>query len=417
MAITLQQIFQTSFDAYASSHRMALKQHQAAQAILNCRTPAQGGHVQRCPDGHEAHIQYHSCRHRSCPQCNTLPKEQWLLKQRERLLPIDHYHLIFTLPHELLSFWRYNQHWMTHTMFRVISDTLLTLSKDSKHLGALPGFILSLHSWGRNLSLHPHIHCLFTGGGLQQDGGWCGVKNSFLFPSRVVRQLYRGKFMAAFGQGLRSGELIVPPHLSEKALTACIKQVYRKDWHVRVQPPYQHGQGVVMYLSRYVKGGPLASQRIVSADDKQVTFRFKDHRDGKNKTLTLNTPHFIERLLDHVAEPRQHVIRHFGLYGHQAKEKRQQCRAHLGLAPESDASSLSWDQFLQQFPNKDNGRCSTCGKPLVRAMGISKNSLYKVQGRGNVQPSVQPNIKTWQSAKQKPPNDLNYFFDSLMSVN
>ena len=218
MKATVQQIFQQHFAHYQSSHPLAYKHYQAANALMHCRTAAMGGHVQRCPDGHEQRIQYHSCKHRSCPLCNALPKAQWVEKQKARLLRCDHYHVVFTLPHELLDLWRYNTRWFTHTFFTVVRDTLMTLLKDERHLGALPGILMSMHTWGRTLNLHPHIHCLVTGGGLTTAGDWKPVKHDYLLPVRVVKALYQGKLLARLWEGLNTQALTLPPQLSEADL-------------------------------------------------------------------------------------------------------------------------------------------------------------------------------------------------------
>lgn len=417
MESTLQGIFKTSFDAYASNHKLPLKYHQAARAIMTCRTPEQGGHVQQCPDGHESHIQYHSCRHRSCPKCNALPKAQWAQKQYQRLFAVDHYHVIFTVPHELLPLWRYNTRWFSHTLFQGVSDTLMTLAHDARHLGATPGMILSLHTWGRNLSLHPHIHCLISGGGLDGEGKWRSVRHAYLFPARVIRALYQGKLLTALWQALRAGELQLPPDTPAASLGKTLKALGRKKWNVRIQPPYSHGRGVMSYLARYVKGGPISDQRIIAADEQHVSFHYQDHHDGQHKRLRLSTPHFIERLLDHIAEPRQHVIRHYGLYGHKARDRRNLCRAQLGQPPEENAETMAWGEFLHQSDAKHKGECRQCGKRLVRGMTMVKNSIFKVRGDGYVQQPVRADIETCSQHEKKPPDRPVYFFDGSMPLN
>lgn len=417
MGATLQSIFKTSFDAYASEHRLPLKYHQAARAIMSCRTPEQGGHVQQCPEGHEAHIQYHSCRHRSCPKCNALPKAQWAQQQFKRLLAVDHYHVIFTLPHELLPLCRYNQRWFAKRLFDTVSDTLMSLARDDRQLGALPGMILSLHTWGRNLSLHPHIHCLITGGGLDSTGQWRNTQHHYLFPARVIRALYKGKLLAALWDALRAGELQLPPDTSAPDHQKVFKAVARKKWNVRIQPPYRHGKGVMSYLARYVKGGPINDHRIIAADQRQVCFRYRDHRDGKDKTQPLPVAHFIGRILDHVAEPRQHVIRHYGLYGHKARDKRNLCRAQLGQCSEAKPEEIGWEEFLKQAHAKHQGECRHCGKRLIRGVAINKNSRFKVRGSGYVQQAVRADIETWQSDGKKPPDKPIYFFSGAMPLN
>lgn len=417
MSATLQSIFNTSFDAYANEHRLALKHYQAARAIMTCRTPAQGGHEQCCPEGHESHIQYHSCRHRSCPKCNALPKAQWAQRQFERLLAVDHYHVIFTLPHELLALWRYNQRWFADTLFHTVSDTLLVLLRDERHLGALPGMVLSLHTWGRTLSLHPHIHCLVTGGGLDGAGQWREVRHRYLMPARVVRALYRGKLLAALWQALQSGELQRPPSQNEAELRRCLKALARKKWNVCIQPPYSHGHGVMGYLARYVKGGPLSDHRVATADERQVTFRYCDHRDGQHKIQKLSSRAFMARILEHVAEPGQHVIRHYGLYGHKARDKRSRCRAQLGQGVESRTTEITWDAFLQQTGAAAKGECHTCGRPLIRGRVFDKNSVFKGPEGRSCPTSRSSDIETWLLEGEKPPDRPLYFFGDSMSLN
>jgi len=170
MDTTLQAIFCRSFDSYAAGKRLPLQSHKAAHAIMQCRTAALGGHVQRCPEDHVSRNEYNSCKHRSCPRCAALPKARWAEAQQARLLGCDHYHVVFTLPHELLALWTSNRAWFIDALFQTCRDTLMTLLQDARYLGAIPGIVMSLHTWGRTLSLHPHIHCLVTGGGLSRAG-------------------------------------------------------------------------------------------------------------------------------------------------------------------------------------------------------------------------------------------------------
>lgn len=413
---SLQSIFIDHFAEYSKGKKLPLKAYRAAQAIMSCRTPAQGGHMQCCPEQHEQHIQYHSCRHRSCPRCNALPKARWAEQQCQRLLPVDHYHIIFTLPHELLPLWRYNSRWFTHIYFTIVRDTLFTLSKDMKHLGALPGLVLSLHTWGRNLSLHPHIHGLITGGGLDGQGQWRATRNSYLFPSRVVRKLYKGKLLATLGDALEKGALRLPPCTDGVQL---LKRAARKAWHVRIQPPYRHGHGVMRYFARYVKGGPVSDHQITGYGKEGVIYQYTDHRDGCRKPLRLKPFHFMSRVLDHITEPRQHVIRHYGLYGHQKRGLRNQCRDVLGCPEEQRVGDMNWSEFLEKTGNSDKGCCTLCGKRLVRGMAIGKKSLIRVKssGSGNVQPAVRANIETWVSERTVPPIEPIYFFTESMSLN
>lgn len=403
MDVTLQKIFQTHFSDYAKGHSLPLKHHKAAKAIMRCRTPEQGGHVQCCPEGHESHIQYHSCRHRSCPLCNALPKAQWAQAQYQRLLSVDHYHVIFTLPHELLPLWRYNTRWFTQQFFSVVSDTLMRLCRDERHLGAAPGMVLSLHTWGRTLILHPHIHCLVTGGGLTTAGQWRDVKNSFFLPARLVRSLYRKLWLSLLWPALSAGELTLPGDSTLEAQRALLKQAGKKKWNVRIQPPYAHGRGVMNYLARYVKGGAISNTRLKGMGRETVSLVYKDHHDGKQKPLSLKVAQFMTRVLAHVNEPRQHVIRHYGLYSHHAKVKRNRCRAQLGQSPEADSTPLTWQSFIEEQDGCKKGQCSQCGKALIRTGVLGKNSIYKHGGSGSVQQFVQADLSTWFYPTLAPP--------------
>ena len=168
--VTLQTIFQDAFPAYEQTHPLPAYVRKAARAIMPCRTAALGGHIQACPDGHVSRIWYNSCRHRSCPQCAYLQTERWLALQQARLLACDHFHVIFTVPHDLNPLWLANVPVMTTLLFQAVRDTLSTLLADPKYLGAQPGIMAALHTWSQTLVLHPHLHCLVTGGGLTSTG-------------------------------------------------------------------------------------------------------------------------------------------------------------------------------------------------------------------------------------------------------
>src|SRR5262245_27192498 len=208
--VTLQTIFQDAYPAYEQTHPLPSHVRRAARALMQCRTATLGGHVQACPDGHVARIWYNSCRHRSCPQCVYLQTERWLTLQRAQLLACDHYHVIFTLPHDLNRLWLANVPLMTTLLFQAVRDTLGTLLADLKYLGAQPGMLVALHTWSQTLVLHPHVHCLVTGGGLTPDGQWQAVRNDFLLPVRVVMAVFRGTLLAAIRQALTREDLALP---------------------------------------------------------------------------------------------------------------------------------------------------------------------------------------------------------------
>jgi Transposase zinc-binding domain/Putative transposase len=202
--LTLQTILQRGYEAYARTHALPDYVRRAVWALLACRTAVLGGHVQACPEGHLERIWYNSCRHRMCPPCAWIQIARWLVRQTARLLACEHYHVIFTMPHELHELWLANVAVMTQLLFASVHATLFELLGDAKYLEARPGVIATLHTWSQTLILHPHLHCLVTGGGLNDAGHRVSVRSGFLLPMRVVMAVFRGKLRAAIRQGVQT---------------------------------------------------------------------------------------------------------------------------------------------------------------------------------------------------------------------
>lgn len=365
MKPTLQTIFRENFEAYSETHRLPQHQRRAAQAIMECRSITLGGHVKKCPNGHVEGVWYNSCGHRSCPQCSHLPKERWLEKQKSRLLGCDHFHVIFTIAHELDDLWRMNARAMTEILFRSARDTLFELLADERYLGARVGVIMALHTWGRTLSFHPHVHCLVTGGGLTSSGEWRAVSNGYLLPVRVVRLVFRGKFLAGVGQAIAQERLTLPAGTSEQKLKNLLNQLGRKKWNVCIRERYSHGTGVVTYLARYVRGGPLSNGKLQRVDQAGVTFRYRDHHDGKVKPMKLTAQEFIGRALRHVPDKGTVVLRHYGLYGRCGKTLRDRCREQLGQREEQTSKVLTVEQYLENTGYTEKLRCPVCGERMI----------------------------------------------------
>ena len=372
--VTLQTIFQDAYPTYEQTHPLPAHVRKAARAIMPCRTAALGGHVQACPDGHISRIWYNSCRHRSCPQCAFIHVERWLASQRARLLACDHYHVIFTIPHDLNPLWRENVPVMTALLFTAVRDTLLTLLGDPKYLGAQPGIIAALHTWGQTLVLHPHIHCLVTGGGVTADGQWQAVRHGFLVPVRVAMAVFRGKCLAALRTAWERGALHLPATLRPQPflnLRNRLGHPKKTRWNVHIQERYRHGTGVATYLARYMRGGPIKNPRLVACDGATVTFRYIDNHTpssagaGRPQQMTLPIGDFLQRVLQHVPPPGMQVVRSWGLYhpGHAAALT--VCRAQLGQPPAALPARLDWQTVCAQRGDAHPERCPTCGQRLV----------------------------------------------------
>jgi hypothetical protein len=372
--ITLQDIFQRGYPDYEQTHPLPAHVRKAARAIMQCRTAALGGHIQACPDGHISRIWYNSCRHRSCPQCAFIQVERWLATQRARLLACDHYHMIFTIPHDLNPLWREQVALMTTLLFQAVRDTLTTLLADPKYLGAQPGIIAALHTWGQTLVLHPHIHCLVTGGGLTADGQWQAVRHGFLLPVRVTMAVFRGKLLAALRTAWERGDLTLPQTLRPQQFLNLLNRLghpKKTRWNVHIQERYPHGTGVATYLARYMRGGPIKNPRLVACDGETVTLRYIDNHTpsgegaGRPQQMTLPSGDFLQRVLQHVPPPGTQVVRSWGLYHPRHADALAVCRAQLGQPLVTVPARLDWQTVCAQRGDAHPERCPTCGQLLV----------------------------------------------------
>ena len=360
--VTLQTIFQDAFPAYEQTHPLPTHVRRAARAIMQCRTAILGGHVQACPDGHTARVWYNSCRLRACPQCAYLQTERWLAFQQARLLACDHYHVIFTLPHELNLLWLANVSVMTTLLFQAVRDTLGTLLADPKYLGAQPGIIAALHTWSQTLVLHPHLHCLVTGGGLTPAGQWVAVRHGFLLPARGVMAVFRGKMVAAIRQTFARGVLVLPAAMRPQQLVNLLNRLghpAKTKWNVRIMERYRHGTGVVTYLARYLRGGPIKNAWLVAYDGDSVTFTYRARQEEADagpaspQRMTLPVADFLQRWLLHVPGPQTRVVQSYELYHPSHAAALAVCRAELGQPPLEAPAALDWQTV-----------CAQRGKPI-----------------------------------------------------
>ena len=368
--VTVQQILQQGYAAFERCHPLPDYVRKAAWALLACRTAVLGGHIQACPEGHVERVWYNSCRHRLCPQCAWMQVERWLAHQKARLLACDHYHVIFTIPDELRGLWLAHVRVMTQLLFATVHETLCELLGDAKYLGARPGMIAALHTWSQTWVLHPHLHCLVTGGGLTETGEWRAVRNGFLLPVRVVMAVFRGKLLAAIRQGMADGQLTVPQGTSRQQLENRLNKLGRTKWNVHVRERYPHGAGVLTYLARYLRGGPLSHHRLVSCEPGRVTFRYRVNGEGathqQSGLLSLSMDEFLRRYLLHVSPPGMRVVRSYGLYAPTKLAALAVCRAQLGQGPVEAPVVLDWQTACRARGEAHPEQCPRCGRLLVR---------------------------------------------------
>ena len=369
-------IVRHGYERFEKSRKLAPAVVRAAERMLACRTAALGGHKQVCPNGHFQRIWYNSCKHRFCPQCAFTSIERWLARQKARLLECDHFHLIFTIPHGFHPLWRCNRGEMPRLLFRAVRETLVELLDDPEYLGAQVGIIATLHTWGQTLLLHPHIHCLVTGGGLGPDGTWLAAKKGYLLPVRVVRTVFRRKVREAIHAGLRSGTLTVPEGQRVDRWERVLVKLGKKKWHVRIMERYGHGAGVATYLARYLRGGPIRDGRILAFDGETVRFSYTDNRASKRaghkvgEVMELPAAEFLARLFQHVPEPNLKVVRYWGIYSPNKVDDLERCRALLGQAPVPEAEDLSWQECCERAGTRHPERCPVCGEILQRCQTL-----------------------------------------------
>jgi hypothetical protein len=316
-------------DRFAEQNRtwLSFQQLKVLRAIKRCRTSALGGHVDRCSGcGHSA-ISFNSCRNRHCPKCQAQARQRWLALREQELLGLSYFHVVFTLPHELIRLCQRNPAVLYNLLFRAAAETLLEVAADPKHLGAEIGFLAILHTWGQNLLLHPHLHCLVPAGGLSPDHTqWVHPKYNFLLPLDVLKPVFRGKFVDGLKRAHRRKKLDfggVTKSLQEpKAFAAFLQTLHRKEWVVYAKHAFGGPTPVLRYLGRYTHRVAISNHRLTAFDGDNVAFRWKDYaRGNKQRLMTLHASEFLRRYVQHVLPLGFVRIRQFGFLANRLRSR------------------------------------------------------------------------------------------------
>lgn len=362
---SFQSLLQEHLSSFLQKHKLPAYQYRALQGVVRCRTAALGGHVQRCSAGHLNGVWYNSCKHRTCPQCRALPTEQWLRHAQSALIDCPHHHIVFTLPSELHILWQYNRELLSDILFSSVNQTLKLFAKDARYLNATPGILLAQHTWGRDLSLHPHIHALVSHGGLNTAGQWVTPKKKTLFPFKPVRQVYQGKFLAALKKALKAGTLNLPPNKDAVHILNLIHGLGRRYWHVYFCERYDKAGGVAKYLARYVKGGALSQGQLQRCGDRDIIFNYRSHKTQRQESLKMSAESFIRRWLQHVPVQGKPVIRYSGLYSSACREALNKAREDHGQIAVTEREILRWQTYMASRDGVPT--CPRCAAPLERA--------------------------------------------------
>lgn len=342
------------------------------KALAACRTAQLGGHVMECDHcGHQKPA-YNSCHNRHCPKCQARLRAQWFEDRQRDLLPVEYFHVVFTLPDELGALALQNKAVIYNLLFRATSETLLEAAVGWKDLKANIGFFAILHTWGQKLDLHPHLHCVVPGGGISLDGNrWVSCPRGFFMPVKLLSRMFRGKFLALLKAAHRRGELTLAGRLqsldSPKAFNSWLSPLYAKNWVVYAKPPWKGPEYALKYLARYTHRVAIANSRLQSIDNGQVTFSYKDYRNQhRQRTLTLAATEFIRRFMMHVLPHGFVRIRYFGFLANtHRKEQLRKIRELLGASqPASPVDELGDQQDLLAACIQDQ-RCPHCKEGLM----------------------------------------------------
>ncbi len=387
LALEVADIFRSHGPAWrdAQHDHLSLGQLKVMSAIEQCRTATLGGHVLCCPACDHQDIAYNSCRNRHCPKCQASAAKRWLEARQADLLPVEYYHLVFTLPAPISAIAYYNKTVIYGLLFEIAAETLRTIAADPKHLGAQIGATLVLHTWGSALTHHPHVHGIVPGGGLSLDGKrWISCKPGFFLSVRVLSRLFRRRFLEALSKAHAAGQLQFFGEYAKltdaSAFADWLAPLKKCEWVVYAKRPFAGPKAVLAYLSRYTHRVAIANSRLIAMDEHGVTFRWKDYRTkGKtrHKTMTLTTDEFIRRFLLHVLPGGFHRIRHYGLLANAGRRDHlAQVRELLKIAPTQEPKD-----GMADVPKKEvqpTFVCQKCGavmniveiltrKPLIRA--------------------------------------------------
>lgn len=372
-------VFRMHAASYLEAYPTSPRQHAVMRAIINCRTAALGGHLEQCDRcGHQRNA-YNSCRDRHCPKCQALARERWLEARKADLLPVEYFHVVFTVPSTIADVALQNQKLVYDILFAAASHALRRVAANPDHLGAEIGYLAVLHTWGQNLQHHPHVHCVVTGGGLSPDGQrWMKARKGFFLPVRVLSRLFRALFLRAMRRAYTARKFHFAgtlEHLHDPAAFASwLNLHWKSEWVVYSKRPFGGPERVMAYLGRYTHRIAISNHRLLNVTHDKVTFRWKDYRSGNGqRAMTLHPHEFMRRFLLHVL-PRHFVrLRHGGFLANRyRKAKLAHCRELLRVPapPPQPHRPLDWKERYELLTGQPIDRCPVCklGRMVIAAI-------------------------------------------------
>ena len=364
----IQKVFKIGLPKYSQKHHLSPEQQKAVDSIIRCKTGELGLNVEICPNCGAERIHNNSCRNRNCPNCQAIPKEKWVDKRSSEIIDGSYYHIVFTVPAELNPLFYANQRLLYDLLHKCTAETILQLAADKKYLGAVPGIIQVLHTWGQKLNFHPHIHAIVTGSGLAPGKRLVhGNRNDFFIPVKMLSRKFRGKFMSFLKDLYDNGDLVIPKSCQNLSKSADWQRfcntLYSKDWCPYIKQTFNGNGNAIEYLGRYTHKIAISNSRIVSVCGDQVSFKARDYKTGIQEIVTISCVEFVRRFLRHVLPQGFRKIRYYGLLSNRVKSANlktifsiQGSRKFI----EKLANKSSIDIILAVW-NVDVTRCPCCG--------------------------------------------------------
>jgi hypothetical protein len=367
---SLAQVLRQHGAAYLAQHTLSTPQAKAWRAITACRTPALGGQQLACDACGHSHWQYHSCRNRHCPQCGARAKDAWLQGRLAEVLPVPYAHLVFTLPHSLNALYQYHPRWVIDTLFAATAQTLTEFAANPRWMGVAgetPAFSLVLHTWTQDLRLHIHVHAVMACGVLGLDAQWHRPqrKPNFLFPVHALSKVFRGKFLAALGKAHGTQALERDPQVAPAAWAQRQRELYRNDWVVYAKTPLGGPAQVLEYLARYTHRTAIGNERIKAITPDEVVFTVRADCQGGKRTVRLQGPEFIRRVLLHTLPAGIKRIRHYGVLASACKtDKLAQAKLALQMPAPNVKAAESAQAFMARVAQLEVMLCPCCKAQL-----------------------------------------------------
>ena len=354
--------------SFVQAHRQPVHDLRTLDALAKCRTAALGGHIDGCDSCGHQRISYNSCRNRHCPKCQGLNQQRWVDAREADLLPVSYYHLVFTLPDKLHGLCLSNPRVVYNLLFTTAWQTVQVFAADPKYLGAQAGMIAVLHTWGQNLSLHPHVHCIVPGGGLTAQGKWKDAKgkDKFLFPAKAMSKVFRAKFVAALRLAFQQDKLSFTAQSKQcqdkHSFARLMRSLFLKPWNIHAQRPFAGPEQVIRYLGRYTHRIAISNHRIRAIKDGKVTFAWKDYRkNGKKGLMSLEAKEFLRRFCLHILPPGFVRLRHYGFLASRNKTQAlKQARESLKAKAPEAATKQAWQELLFQKTGINLQACPCC---------------------------------------------------------